>query len=152
MSAGPQYATKFAIPQHLFDTAKRTPQLISKVTLEAYNFIFERCNKDLKVSVCVAIGLSALVQDLERGEYTPIEKFDFGKLAHDNDVALATDGKVEIGVSLPEELYEAAEANKEQISEMVLRLAPVLKQACRGDKAIAAVVATMLANAVYYDE
>ena len=148
----PQYATKVAFPRHLFDAARRTPQLISKVTLEAFNFIFERCNKDSKVSACVAISLSTLLQEYERGEHTPIEKFDFGKLAHGNDVALAKDGKVEVGVSLPEELYEAAVANRERMSAVVLRFAPILKEACGGDKALAAAAATLLASAVYYED
>jgi hypothetical protein len=150
-SDGPQYATKVAIPRHLIDTAKRTPQLISKVTIEAYNFIVERCNKDLKTSAVVAIGLSAIMQEYELGEHTAIEKFDFGKIAHDNDVALAKNGQTEIAVSLPDELYAVAEKNDEAITDLLLKFSPILKEACGGDKALAAVVATMLANVVYYE-
>lgn len=120
--------------------------------MDAYNFIFERCNKDLATSACVAISLSALLQEYERGEHKKIEDFDFGKIALQNEVALATDGRADISIGLPDALFKVAEANKALISELALKFGPMIKEACNGDRALASVVATMAANVAYYDD
>lgn len=79
-----QYATRLAIPIRLGSVAKNNGSLISQVTKDAYQFIFSRCGKDLQIALIVALGLNALFEEYEKGEFTKAEDFDQEALAREN--------------------------------------------------------------------
>lgn len=82
------YATKVAIPARLIDVATANAKLISQVTVDAYKFIHSRCNKNLQIGVVVSLGLSSLMQEYEKGEFTKYEDFDEEAVAKENAHAL----------------------------------------------------------------
>jgi hypothetical protein len=81
---GETYATALAIPRHLLPEAMANQELIGKVSIDAYNFIFDRCNKSLGLASIVASAVATLTAEYEKGEFTKEEDFDSESLARKN--------------------------------------------------------------------
>lgn len=85
---GQSYATKFAVPRHLYALAMQNADLISRVTRDGFDFLYSRCKRDIGLASIVAVGLATLIQEYETGEHTKAVDMDFQAVAEQNGETL----------------------------------------------------------------
>jgi hypothetical protein len=153
-NAPPKYATKVAYPRHLYAAAVENAQLVSRVTIDAYNFIFSRCNKNLQITAVVAIGLAAITQEYESGEHQTLDEFNLqGAAKREGGKVYGADGKREIDIAMPDEMHDALQAAPPgRAQAIVSEIGALIEEACGGDKMLAAGIACVLSHTFYFGE
>jgi hypothetical protein len=80
-----------------------------------------------------------------------VSKSTYDEIAS-NKVALLKDGRPEIEMHLPANLYDVTEKHRDLVREASPKISKILKEMCGGNKELACAVGLIVAQTVYYTE